>query len=308
MMRMGRLNPKLKEIQTKYANNKEKQNEEVARLYQEEGVNPMSGCLWSLLPFPILIALYSIIRKPLSSFMMLGSETVAAITAAVTATGYEFTSASVYQEIEVAKYVHQHFADFSQYAGEGLFSLDYQFLGLDLSAIPSNFFSQITTGGWPVIGLMLIPILAGGTSLLMSLVGQAGTPDAGNAGTNRSLMLMMPLLSVYIAFTMPAALGIYWIANSVFSILQDLVLNKHYTKILEKEEQEREVKRAAARKFRQEEARRQALEQKEEPKKEAKKKKEEKEPKGEKNSTTENGRVGDRPYARGRAFKEEHYE
>ena len=69
MMRMNLFQPKIKEIQTKYANNPQKMNDEIQMLYAKEGVNPMSGCLWSFLPFPILIALYSIIRQPLSRFM-----------------------------------------------------------------------------------------------------------------------------------------------------------------------------------------------------------------------------------------------
>ena len=57
MMRMNLFQPKMKEIQTKYANNPQRMNDEMQMLYAQEGVNPMSGCLWSLLPFPILLAL-----------------------------------------------------------------------------------------------------------------------------------------------------------------------------------------------------------------------------------------------------------
>ena len=62
MLRMNRLSGKMQEIQKKYANNQMKQQEEIQKLYAEEGVSPMSGCLWSFLPLPILIALYSIMR------------------------------------------------------------------------------------------------------------------------------------------------------------------------------------------------------------------------------------------------------
>ena len=57
MMRMSRLTPRMQELQRKHEGNQQKLNEEMARLYREEKVNPMSGCLWSLLPFPILLAL-----------------------------------------------------------------------------------------------------------------------------------------------------------------------------------------------------------------------------------------------------------
>ena len=87
MMRMTRMNGKMQEIQKKYANNQMKMNEEMQKLYADEGVNPMSGCLWSFLPFPVLLALYSIIRQPITHFMMLSQDVVQKMVEAVTATG-----------------------------------------------------------------------------------------------------------------------------------------------------------------------------------------------------------------------------
>ena len=74
MLRMNRMSGKMQEIQKKYANNQLKMQEEMQKFYQEEGFNPMSGCLWSFLPLPILLALYSIIRQPITHFMMLGED------------------------------------------------------------------------------------------------------------------------------------------------------------------------------------------------------------------------------------------
>lgn len=79
MMRMNRMSGRMQEIQKKYANNQAKMSEEMQKLYAEEGVSPMSGCLWSFLPLPILIALYSIIRQPITHFMMLSEETMYSI-------------------------------------------------------------------------------------------------------------------------------------------------------------------------------------------------------------------------------------
>ena len=72
MVRMSRMSGKMQEIQKKYANNQLKMQEEMQKFYQEEGVNPMSGCLWSFLPLPILMALYYIIREPIVYFMNFG--------------------------------------------------------------------------------------------------------------------------------------------------------------------------------------------------------------------------------------------
>ena len=72
MVRMSRMSGKMQEIQKKYANNQLKMQEEMQKFYQEEGFNPMSGCLWSFLPLPILMALYYIIREPIVYFMDFG--------------------------------------------------------------------------------------------------------------------------------------------------------------------------------------------------------------------------------------------
>ena len=92
MMRMNLFQPKMKEIQTKYANNPQRMNEEMQLLYTQEGVNPMSGCLWSFLPFPILIALYSIIRQPITRFMMLTTTAMQGVIDAVSAAGFDLAA------------------------------------------------------------------------------------------------------------------------------------------------------------------------------------------------------------------------
>ena len=127
---------------------------------------------------------------------------------------------------------------------------------------------------------------------------------------------MMPLMSVYIAFIMPAALGVYWIAQSVFSLIQEAILNKTFSAKLSEEEEARFQARQADRQRRMEEARVQEQQRKqEEQKKKTLREKQQaaqaaKAVKAAKaaTSTTEAGRVGDRPYARGRAYKADRYD
>ena len=76
MMRSTRLAPKIQELQRRHEGNQQKLNAEMQKLYREEGVNPMSGCLWSLIPFPILIALYSVIRQPITRMMFCAEDFV----------------------------------------------------------------------------------------------------------------------------------------------------------------------------------------------------------------------------------------
>ena len=118
--------------------------------------------------------------------------------------------------------------------------------------------------------------------------------------------LLMPLMSLWFCFSMPAGLGVYWIANSLWMMIRESLLGRFYTKKLNEEEEEREAKRAAARQLRMEEAKKKAAEQRElEPKKP---KKQPQKPPEKKISTNEAGRIGERPYARGRSYREDRYD
>lgn len=312
MLRMNRFQPKMKEIQEKYANNQMKMNEELQLLYAREGINPMSGCLWSLLPFPIIIALYSIIRMPLSRFMMLPSETIESVRSIANGLGYAAAEtagrASFYEEIQLTRFINDNFSAFEGVSG--LLRVNYTFLGLDLTTAPGDVWKQLLTGGWPVIGLVLIPVISAALSFWQSKLSMAGgsqNADDASARTSRSMMYMMPLMSLWIGFTLPAALGVYWIANSVFQIVQDAILNRYFLNQMEEEETERERQKREARVAKMMAAREQQRQIEQRSKKQTQKKQPDKRPEKKGTSTSEAGRVGDRPYARGRSYDPEHY-
>ena len=77
MIQMNMLNGQMQKLQKMYGNNREKYNLEVQKLYEKEKVNPMGGCLWSLLPLVILLPLYAIIRQPLTYLMNLTPDVIA---------------------------------------------------------------------------------------------------------------------------------------------------------------------------------------------------------------------------------------
>lgn len=253
MMRTTRLQPRLKELEKRHEGNKQKYQEEVAKLYKEEKINPMSGCLWSLIPFPILIALYSVIRQPLTKMMGLAAEQVTLIQEKLVALGvYTIPEkADAYYEIELAELIHENFEAIKAVVAD-VMSLDYSFLGMNLGDKPQwNFFMNVdwsNTAEWlPALGLFLIPIISAALSFLSMKISTAGQPqvDEQQQSTSKSMMYMMPIMSIYICFVMPAALGIYWIFSTVFSIIQDFILNKHYKKVLDKEDAVRNAERAA---------------------------------------------------------------
>ena len=333
MMRMNRMSGKMQEIQKKYAKNQAKMNEEIQKLYAEEGVNPMGGCLWTMLPLPILIALYSIIRQPVTHFMMLSEETMYSIVNHLADAGVamgnivkvaEDTGAMVlkdglpqmlpYGQINLVKEITAQMPDYGATI-DGWINMNYNFLGLDLTANPSTGFTGFHLE-WACIGLILIPVLAGLSQFALSFVTMKQNPqqEGAAARSTRSMMYMMPLFSVYIAFIMPAALGIYWIAQSAISLVQEVVMGKFFTKKLEEEENARYEARQADRQRRMEEAkllqeqRKQQAEPKQTLKEKRKAAQEAKALKAQKASTNEAGRVGDRPYARGRSYRADRYD
>ena len=308
MVRMGRLSSKQQELQKQYANNKQKFNEELQKLYQEEGINPMGGCLWSFLPLFILIPLHSVIRMPITHFMGLSQEACDALRETAMTLGYTPTMAGssygAYEQLGLSQFISQHWENF-QGSYDGLINVNYSFLNLDLSKIPSELIKEGFSFSWAFIGVMLIPVISAALSYVMSVVTMASNGQKAQANM-KAMNLMMPLMSLYIGFVMPAGLGIYWIANSVFAMVQEALLGKFYTKKITAEEEERAAKRDAARQLRMEEAKKRAAELKElegkKPKKQPQKSPEKKV------STNEAGRVGDRPYARGRSYKEDRYD
>lgn len=248
-MRTTRLTPLMKELEKKHEGNKQKYQEAVAKLYKDEKINPMSGCLWTLIPFPILIALYSVIRQPFTRLMGLTAQNIQTITDRLVSMGlYEIPGkVDAYGEITLANLVHDHFPQFQDISSK-LVDLDFNFLGMNLGMRPEwNFFTKVDwsdSASWaPALGLFLIPVISALLSYLAMKVSTAGNPGAEmQQGGMKGMMMVMPLMSVYICFIMPAALGIYWIANSVFGMIQDYLLNKHYNKIMDAEDAERRAR------------------------------------------------------------------
>ena len=257
MMRSTRLQPRIQELQKRHEGNPQKLNQEMQNLYREEGINPMSGCLWSLIPFPILIALYSVIRQPITRMMFAAQDVVTTLQDYFVAKGLYTVpaKADAYVEIKLANLAHEHWdAVVTDLAGkiDGLLDVDFGFLGLNLGSQPEwNFFVKTDWSDvsiWlPALGLFLIPFISAALSWLSMKVSNAANPqqDAQTQASMKTMNLMMPLMSIWICFVMPAAMGIYWIANSVFGMVRDFILTKVYKRKLDEEDAERQAMRSA---------------------------------------------------------------
>jgi len=249
MMRMQSLQPVLKELEKKHGGNQQKYQAEVAKLYQEEKINPMSGCLWTLIPLPILIALYSVVRRPMTHVMGLSEKEIATVAEILGKHGHSFADGH-YQELEMAQYIGDYFTELSAEV-PGILELNFDFFGINLCDMPKlNFFAHVNwadASDWgPALCLFLIPFVSALLSWASMKISSASNPSNPQADASmKSMNIMMPLMSLWFCFIMPATMGIYWIANSLFGMTRDYILTKVYKKQLDKEDAARIAARSA---------------------------------------------------------------
>lgn len=262
MLAMNALNAEMQQLQKKYANNRVKLNEEMQKLYDKHGVNPMSGCLPQFIPLPIMMGLYYAVQQPLKFMMGFSDDVISQLGSLV---GVDMASAGYYGQITIAEKLGDLFTqnggvwpdavtNITNNAGE-LLNIDFSFLGLNLAQTPSISNPSI---------LWVIPILSGVTAFLASFVMQKmqGTQNSAAASQLKMMNLIMPLMSLYFGFILPGTIGIYWIFNNVFSCVQEIVLTTYLRGKKEKKDAEesarisaeKEAKRAAQRAAQQEQS------------------------------------------------------
>lgn len=326
MIQMNMLNGQMQKLQKMYGNNRDKYNLEVQKLYEKEKVNPMGGCLWSMLPLVILLPLYAIIRQPLTYLMNLTPDVIsevarvvdwnnAAVSAGWIKEAADFANVG-YNQLYLASLITPENIGAVQAVAEGARVINFNFLGLNLAQMPQWQFWTWSSVDWAHIGLFLMPIVSAGSGLLFSLimmktnaVNQQSQNAAANS-TNKTMLIISPLMSLWIGFAMPAGLSVYWISQNVLSMLQEFLAGKLLKKDYEKAAEQaaiREAEEKEEEKRRREEERAERARRIEEAKNSKGKKKGPKTPKDPDESkipasVREASRVGIRAYARGRAY------
>ncbi len=257
MMKMSRISPKMQEIQKKYADDKQKQQEALQKLQQEEGASMgCGGCLWSFIPLLILFPLLTVVREPLVYMLGISAEDAGTI---LTTLGLE---KNIYGQVLAAQglYSGQYAAQIKEalpnLTPEMLQGINFGFLGLDLGTMPQfNVFASTWMWDWAHIGLFLIPLVSAGQQVLSMLISQRtnnsvitdekgledkeAAKNSQSAQTNKVMMWMMPIMSLGIGFSVPASLSVYWFVGGVIRTVEDVFLTKHYRKIYDAEDAER---------------------------------------------------------------------
>ena len=266
MMKMSRLQPRIQEIQRKYADDQQKQNEAIQALQREEGASMgCGGCLWSFVPMLILIPLLTVVREPIVYLLGETPEIAAQIISIIKeANSSLFSSNSYYDQVVAAQAIPE-YAELIKAAIPGisadtLVGIDFSFIGINLGLIPQfNVFGAGWIWDWAHIGLFLIPVISAASQVLQMQISQKtnnsvitnekGIQDkeaAEKSQANQSakmMMWMMPVMSLWIGFTVPAGLSLYWFIGGIVRTIEDAILTRRYRTIYDAEDAER-LKRA----------------------------------------------------------------
>ena len=258
MMKMSRLQPRIQEIQRRYADDQAKQQEAIRALQQEEGASMgCGGCLWSFVPMLILIPLYAVIRQPI--IYMLGESAEVANKIVEVIRGLEptlFGGNAVYEQLAAAQAIPKYAAEIQAaipgISADTLAGIDFSFLGINLGNIPSFNVFAWEVWNWATIGLFLIPVISAASQMLQMWISQKmndsvitnekGMVDKETAEKSQSaqstkmMIWMMPLMSLWIGYSVPAGLSVYWLVGGIIRTIEDIILTKHYRKIYDAED------------------------------------------------------------------------
>ncbi len=226
MAKTSKLAVKQQELKKKYEKNPKKYNEEVAKLYEKEGASPMSGCFSTMiLPLILWSGIFGAVTKPLQNTLHIAPEKIVSATAVLSENSGEATQKN-YEQLQLVRnfskikdkltmFNSEEMADIEEY------SSGFNFMGIDLLKTPkySNFSDM----------LWLIPVLCFVTSALSMFISQKmmGT-QTQMQGCNKILPYTLLIFTAYIAYTIPGAVGLYWVINGIFGFIQSVILNKFY--------------------------------------------------------------------------------
>ena len=254
-MKMSRLAPRIQALQKKYGNDQQKLNQATQALYKEEGVSMGGGCLWSFIPLLILIPLYTVVRTPLVYMLHETAEVATEIVNVIKeALPNQFGKNEYYHQMIAAPLIPQFAEELKNIVSnpDTLEGLNFNFLGIDLGIVPTFNVFKWESWSWANIGGFLLPVLSAASQVMSMLIAQKmnnsvvtdekGMQDketAKNSQINQSgkmMMYMMPLMSLWIGFTVPCALSLYWLIQGLVATVVDVYLTGKYRKLYDAED------------------------------------------------------------------------
>ena len=221
MAKMSAFQPMLQEIQTKYKNKPEKQQEEMLKLQQDYGYKPTAGCVPMLLNFLVIFGVIGVVYNPLERIFHISAAALAAAGEALTAAGVSFTAITRDTNI-IAQVVAGNSSVIGCFSADQIatiteFSQHMNFLGIDLTRIPQ-------------IGLSLdlvLPLLSVVTMFLATHISMQASGQQMQ-GSMKVTMYLMPLMYLFFCFTYPLAFSLYYVISNIVMTVQTQVMRKIY--------------------------------------------------------------------------------
>ena len=219
--------PKIDAINKKYANNKQKAQEEINKLYEREGYNPFGGCSSLFIQLPILYGFIDVVYKPMTHILRLGSENIAKIKEAVIGAGFKVNN-EMAAEMEIL-------GSAEKYKDVIVKATNLETYN-EIATLDTDLFGIMNLGSTPEFSvfnwLWLIPIFALVTAMASSFITMKMTQQQSggqNQGCNYAMTFLMPFMSAYFSFLVPAGVGLYWIISNVVTGVQSVILRKVIT-------------------------------------------------------------------------------
>jgi len=213
-------------LQVKHKNNPEALQREMMELYKREKMNPFSGCLSAIAQVILLFSVFYLVRSPLTYMKKVDAELINQYTTEI---NEQAENRDAYPEIAIIR---------EKASEDERVNINMEFLGLDLSSIPSKDFSDWKTYVIPVLYVITTFISMRVTTAMQNKgknkkkeieLDSDGNPKKEEidimAQTNKNMTYMMPIIAVSVSLIAPLGLALYWLTNNVLMIVERLTLN-----------------------------------------------------------------------------------
>ena len=232
MAKMSAFQPMIAEIQTKYKNKPEKQQEELMKL-QEQGYKPTAGCMPMLVNFLVMFGVIEVVYRPLQRIFHIGADALTAAGEALTALGVSFTTVTRDTNI-IAQVIAGESTVTSCFTPEQVstiteFGQHMDFFGIDLTRVPQY---SLAAENLP---LLILPILAIVTMFISTHISMKASGQQMQGGMKMT-MYMMPLMYLFFCFTVPCAFSLYYVVSNILMTVQSIFMKKIYDPEKMKEE------------------------------------------------------------------------
>lgn len=224
--RMSAYQPMIQEIQKKWANDKQRQQEELMKFQEETGMSMTAGCMPMLLNFLVLFGIIEVVYRPLQYILRVPKDLITqAVDVANSALGMNLTAANYTVQntlINAVKESPNAFSSvFSAEQISAISSFNFHFMGLDLSQVPRFAFDAAS------LALMVIPLLSAVTMILSQIIVMKMSGQEAQ-GAMKWMPWFMSLWFVWIGFTIPVGFSLYYTVSNVLMLVQSVILKKIY--------------------------------------------------------------------------------